>query len=76
MKGIKIITDNIKLGQFLKLSGIIVNGSEAKMFLEDNIVLVNGEEENRRGRKIYPGDVVVVQNKEYKVIVWFYEIYY
>lgn len=69
MKGIKIITDNIKLGQFLKLSGIIVNGSEAKMFLEDNIVLVNGEEENRRGRKIYPGDVVVVQNKEYKVIV-------
>ena len=68
MKNIKIITEYIKLGQLLKLIGIITNGSEAKTYLESNNVVVNDELEQRRGRKIYPGDKVIIDNTTYLVI--------
>jgi ribosome-associated protein YbcJ (S4-like RNA binding protein) len=47
--------------------GIIDCGSYAKQFLLDNKVWINGEQDQRRGRKIYPGDVVKVLNKSYEV---------
>lgn len=65
MKNIVIYTEYIKLGQLLKIAGIIVNGSEAKIFLEENIVYVNGEAEQRRGRKIYPGYQVKIGKEEF-----------
>ncbi len=65
---IKIKTEYITLGAFLKYSGIIQNGSEAKGFLTKNIVLVNFNNENRRGRKLYIGDVIFINNVEYKLI--------
>ena len=46
---------DITLGQFLKYVNIISSGAEAKMFLQENALVVNGEKENRRGRKLYPG---------------------
>ncbi|MGL5246107.1 MAG: S4 domain-containing protein YaaA [Mycoplasmoidaceae bacterium] len=52
-KLIPIITDYIKLGQFLKVTGTISSGSDAKFFLIENKILVNGENENRRGKKLY-----------------------
>ena len=52
-KQVQITTEYINLGQFLKLTDHIFNGGEAKFFLMDESVLVNGEEENRRGRKLY-----------------------
>lgn len=52
----------ITLNVLLKITGVIATGGMAKMFLEENQVLVNGEGENRRGRKLYPGDVVEVSN--------------
>ena len=55
-----ITTEYITLAQFLKLSGIISNGGEAKFFLSENEVVVNHELENRRGRKLYPGYFVEV----------------
>ena len=55
-----ISTEYITLAQFLKLSGIISNGGEAKFFLLENEVIVNHELENRRGRKLYPGYFVEV----------------
>lgn len=55
-----ITTEYITLAQFLKLSGIISNGGEAKFFLLENEVVVNHELENRRGRKLYPGYFVEV----------------
>lgn len=64
MKKITINTEYIKLGQLLKFAGIIENGAMAKDFLAENIVLVNGEQDNRRGRKIYPNDKVSVKNVE------------
>ena len=64
IKNITIKTEYIKLGQLLKLTGIISNGSDAKSFLEEEKVYVNGEEENRRGRKIYPGYHVAFEDVE------------
>ena len=57
----------ITLNVLLKLADIISTGGLAKIFLQENTVLVNGEEENRRGRKLYRGDVVEVDNKAFIV---------
>lgn len=53
-----ISTEYITLGQLLKEVGIIDTGGMAKWFLAEHEVFVNGELENRRGRKLYPGDEV------------------
>ena len=57
--------DFITLGVLLKLVGIIDTGGQAKWFLNENVVLVNGEEENRRGRKLYHGDDILVKNQSF-----------
>lgn len=49
----------IRLGQLLKLAGLIGNGGEAREFLAKQEVLVNGEREQRRGRQLVSGDLVV-----------------
>ena len=67
MEQITITSDYITLGQFLKYVGIIDCGSYAKQFLLENNVYINNEQDQRRGRKIYPGDVVKVLNKKYEV---------
>lgn len=58
MKSVKIVSEYITLGQFLKFVGIIDNGAMAKVFLNEEIVLVNGEKETRRGRKLYQNDKI------------------
>ena len=57
----------ITLGVLLKIEGIIQTGGMAKAYLADNPVLVNGEPDNRRGRKLYPGDVVEVEKTLYLI---------
>jgi ribosome-associated protein len=57
---IQIKTPKIQLGQFLKWAGIVATGGEVKLLLETGEVLVNGEREERRGRKLSPGDVVKI----------------
>ena len=57
----------ITLGILLKIAGIIDTGGQAKYFLAENKVLVNGEEDNRRGRKLYHGDVVEVSNHRFTI---------
>ena len=65
----KLNKEYIKLDQFLKMSNIISTGGEAKIYLMENKVLVNGIEENRRGRKLYPGDTVTVKGRKL-VVGW------
>ena len=65
MKPLKITTPYITLKQLLKIEDIISSGGEAKFYLAENPVLVNGESENRRGRKLYPNDVIKVDNQEF-----------
>ncbi|WP_047153327.1 S4 domain-containing protein YaaA [Aneurinibacillus tyrosinisolvens] len=57
---VEITTEYIPLGQFLKLAGIIDTGGQAKMILAETHIEVNGETENRRGKKLYNGDTVYV----------------
>ncbi|MFY4776221.1 S4 domain-containing protein YaaA [Metabacillus sp. RGM 3146] len=58
---VKIETDIITLGQFLKHADIIQSGGMAKWFLSEHEITVNGEPENRRGRKLYEEDVIEIQ---------------
>ncbi|MDO3661019.1 ribosome maturation protein RlbA [Bacillus sp. C28GYM-DRY-1] len=58
---ISIDTEMITLGQFLKLADVIQSGGMAKWFLSEHDVLVNNEPDNRRGRKLYVGDVVEIE---------------
>jgi ribosome-associated protein len=55
---IAIRGESIRLGQLLKLAGIIDSGGEAREFLTHEAVLVNGEPESRRGRQLRPGDEI------------------
>ncbi|MFD2443698.1 S4 domain-containing protein YaaA [Bacillus sp. CGMCC 1.16607] len=57
---IKIDTDYITLGQFLKLAELIQSGGMAKWFLQENEVFINGEQDQRRGRKLRSGDHINV----------------
>lgn len=58
----------IKLGQLLKKANMMSSGVDAKMVILDGLVSVNGEVELRRGKKIYPGDVVTFEGESVKVV--------
>lgn len=60
----KINTEYITLGQLLKFAGIAGSGGDIKYLLNQTNIKVNGEIDRRRGRKLYPGDVVVYQDQE------------
>ncbi len=57
----------IKLGQALKAAGLVESGAEAKEVIVDGLVTVNKEVDNRRGRKLYDGDIVVFNGMEIKI---------
>ena len=57
----------IRLGQVLKAAGFVENGGQAKEVIQDGFVSVNGEVETRRGRKLYPNDVVSYEENELTV---------
>ena len=65
---IKIRDEFIKLGQALKLAGVVEDGVEAKCAIQDGLVQVNGEVDQRRGRKVYEGDVITFEDQKIKVI--------
>ncbi len=58
----------IRLGQLLKLAGVVGGGGELKRFLATTPVLVNGEPDARRGRQLHPGDVVAVAGEELRIV--------
>lgn len=60
MTEIKIDTEYITLGQFLKISDVISSGGMAKWFLSEYEVYINGELDQRRGRKLRAGDKVEI----------------
>lgn len=65
---ITIRDDFIKLGQALKLAGLVDDGVQAKMVIQDGLVKVNGEVDERRGRKVYVGDTISYNGTEVKVL--------
>jgi ribosome-associated protein len=67
MRDIAITTNSIRLGQFLKLADLVEVGSDVKDLLAGDNVRVNGEPEDRRGRQLFPGDVVTVWDTDLRV---------
>ena len=68
MTDVPIRGQMIRLGQLLKLAGLLDAGGEVKALLAEATVLVNGERETRRGRQLAPGDVVSVDGEELRVV--------
>lgn len=58
METIQLREEYIKLGQALKAAGLVETGVDAKFFIQDGLVKVNGQVETQRGKKLYNGDVV------------------
>lgn len=64
----KLRDDFIKLGQALKAAGLVDSGLDAKIVIQDGEVSVNGEVETRRGKKLYPGDVVGFDGETIEIV--------
>ena len=64
---VKISTTYITLGQLLKFKKIVGQGGEEKFYLANHKVLVNGEEDNRKGRKLYPGDRIELEEGKFEI---------
>ena len=68
MIDIKINTEFIKLDAFMKFSGMVYTGGDAKGFVQDGSVKVNGEVCTMRGKKLRPGDVVSFNGDDFRVV--------
>ena len=65
METIKITTEFIKLDSFLKLTNLCESGGLAKTLIQEGEVMVNGEVETRRGKKLYKGDKISFQGNDF-----------
>jgi ribosome-associated protein len=54
---------SFRLDQFLKWQGLVATGGEAKLWVQQGEVKVNGEVEERRGRQLRPGDLVEIRGQ-------------
>ena len=70
MREVPIRGEMIRLGQLLKLAGVLDSGAEVKALLasDPGAVRVNGEPEARRGRQLHPGDVVEVAGESLRLV--------
>ena len=67
IRKVEIYDEYITLAQFLKIVDLISSGGEAKDFILLNKIFINNTEENRRGRKLYKGDLIKISSKEYEI---------
>jgi ribosome-associated protein len=67
-RDIEIRGEMIRLGQLLKLADVVDGGGEVKDFLAEVDVYVNGEREDRRGRQLHVGDVIVAGDEELRLV--------
>ena len=58
----------IKLGQALKKAGLVDSGVDAKVVIQDGLVLLNGQVETQRGKKLYGGEIISYNEETVKVI--------
>lgn len=67
MEIIKLRDEYIKLGQALKAAGMVENGAQSKVVIQDGLVMANGSIETQRGKKLKDGDIVSFQGQEVKI---------
>ena len=68
MTDFKLRGDYITLGQLLKAENLVEDGAMAKEVIKEGLARVNGEVDTRRGKKLYPGDVVEFEGNEIKIV--------
>jgi ribosome-associated protein len=68
MTDFKLRGDYITLGQLLKAENLVEDGAMAKAVIKEGMAKVNGEVDTRRGKKLYPGDVVEFEGNEIKIV--------
>jgi ribosome-associated protein len=68
VREVEIRGDTIRLGQLLKVAGVVDSGGEAKTLIADGRVSVNGEVETRRGRQLHAGDVLAAAGQELRLV--------
>ena len=68
MKTFKMNAEMMTLTQFLKSTDYISSGGQAKYFLQEYVVTVNSVSCDQRGKKLYPKDIVVINNDTYQLI--------
>jgi ribosome-associated protein len=69
MQNIEIYEEPIALYQLLKFESLVSSGGEAKVAIDEGRVLVNGEVETRRRKKIMSGDVIEFENEKFAVVL-------
>ncbi len=69
MKEIEITKEPVELYKILKFEGIVASGGEAKAVIDDGQVLVNGEVETRKRKKIVSGDTIEFMNAKFKIVL-------
>ena len=67
MEVIHLRDDFIKLGQALKAAGLVESGVDAKLVIQDGQVIVNGQVDLRRGKKLIAGDIVEFAGETIKI---------
>ncbi|MBS4762164.1 S4 domain-containing protein YaaA [Carnobacteriaceae bacterium zg-ZUI252] len=68
MQVVEMNENYITLGQVLKIADVISSGGMAKWYLANHTVYLDGELENRRGKKVYHGSIIELENGT-KIIV-------
>lgn len=68
MDEIKLRDEYIKLGQALKAAGMVGSGVDAKIFIQEGAVKVNGIVETQRGKKLHDGDTVEFDGETVKIV--------
>jgi ribosome-associated protein len=68
VRDVQIEGDVIRLGQLLKVAGIVDSGGEAKELIASGGVTVNGEPETRRGRQLRAGDLLAAAGQEVRLV--------
>ena len=64
---VKIRDEFITLGQLLKIVDLVSSGGETKHFLLNNKIVINGVEDNRRGKKLYKDNLIEINGSQYKI---------
>ena len=68
VREVEVREDGIRLGQLLKLAGLVDNGSDVKPLLAQGLVTVGGRLETRRGRQLRKGDVIALGDEKVRLV--------
>jgi|TARA_B110000263_G_scaffold200467_1_gene179710 ribosome-associated protein len=69
MREVEITKEPVELYKILKFEGVVSSGGEAKAVIDDGQVMVNGEVEKRRRKKIQSGDIIEYMNEKLKILL-------